>query len=222
MAQDPCRVVTGKARSTYMQVTKLEQRGDEITPETPKTASVCILIPKRDKATVRKLRKAIEAASKKKFGKVVVKEGRDGYPLHDGDEALEAGDKTGKEYEKHYYVNARTYEKLPGLVDADGDLIEDPEERADICVSGYYFKFSLTFKGYERSGKKVRCELNNIMFVEEGERLDGGVSADQESWGDEDDNEEELDEEELDEEDEAPSRRSKRSSSRSSRRSRRD
>lgn len=206
--RDPRKVVTGRARSTYMQTNDLRQRGENIKEDTPKTATTAILIPKKDKAKVKAIKKAIDAASRDKFGKIVVEMGDDGYPLMDGDKALRKGKKAGNEYADHYYLNARTFEKLPGLVDADNVPVDDPEERAEMCVSGYYFKFSLLFKGFEYSGKKVRCELLNMMFLEEGPRLDGAVAAEDEDWSSDDYDDDDHDDDD-DDEDEDSSRTSR-------------
>lgn len=234
--KDPCRVVI-PGRGLYMpQVLRLEDPKDEdgkVVTRDYKTAGCRILVSKRDKETVRKIKNAIVAASKKKFGKMIVREGRPGYPLLDGDEALadDMDGKKGDEFKRHYYLNCKSFNKLPGLVDADGELVEDHEEKAHLCVSGYYFKFSITFKGSDTKTNRVRCELNNIMFVKEGQRLDGGVAADAEDWGttNADDYEEEEYEEEYEEEEEPPRRRSsragrasRRSTKRSSARRRRD
>lgn len=204
MSSERIKVVTKKARSSYMYVNKLEQRGKKITPDTAKTCRTTILIPNSDKATLNAIHAAIEAASNKSFSKVIVKPGKDGYPLRNANEEID--DETLDEelheiYRDHHFFSATSY-KIPGLVDKEGSRIDDPDEREEVCVSGNYFNFSVTFKGYDNESRGVRAILNNMRFLEEGERLDGGVSAENEDW-------------DSDEEEETP--RSKRSSRRSQR-----
>ncbi len=181
--KDPTRVVTGVCRSSFMFVNQLEADDNG-----NKKCRTQIIIKKSDKATIAKLDKAINAASMKKFGKKAAKNSRSfGYPLRDADKEIKDGTfepADPKVYKNCYFMNTTAY-KLPGLVDQDNELIEDPDERAEMAVSGFYFRFSVTMKGYDKDGNKgVRAELNNMMFIKEGERLDGGVAADSEDWGD--------------------------------------
>ena len=197
------RVVTGPCRSTHMYVNRLENRSDK--PDAPKTCKSGVLIPKKDKKTISAIRKAIDAASKAKFGKVIVREGRDGYPLRDIDDERKHGDlpdSLGDAPDNHYFLNSKSY-KIPGLVDRDGMKIEDPEEREELCVSGYHYNFSLNFKGFDQEGNRgVRVELCNMRFLKEDERFDGGVKAEDEDWGDAED-----DQIDFDDDDEPRSRR---------------
>lgn len=202
-AKNPAKVITGVCRSSYMFVRELSHKfvdGVEDT-KSPKTCSTGILIPKKDKKTIAAIEKAIKFAAQKKFGKEVKVKGRKfSYPLRDGDEELEDGELEGDQYKKHYFLNARSY-KLPQIADDEGKRVIDNDELDEIVVSGFHYHFSITFKGFEVEGNKgVRVELNNIMYVKEGERLDGGTSAeedfaefandsdddDDEDWDDED------------------------------------
>ncbi len=184
--KNPAKVVTGVVRSSFMFLNTLE--------EDDKGAKKCKsmwIIPKKDKRTIAKIEKAIDAASQKKFSKKAAKNSRSfGYPLRDGDKEIKEGTLPEsidpKTVKGCYFLNSNAY-KLPGLVDADGELVEDRDEREEMLIPGYYFKVSLTFKGYDTDSKGVRAEINNVMFVKEGERLDGGVAADSEDWGDEED-----------------------------------
>ncbi|MBL4909157.1 MAG: DUF2815 family protein, partial [Alteromonadaceae bacterium] len=67
--------------------------------------------------------------------------------------------------------------KVPQLVDKSGQRVIDPEELEEMMVSGNYFLFSVTMKGFDNESKGVRAELNNLMFQKTGERLDGSASA---------------------------------------------
>jgi len=204
MSTDAIKVITEKCRSSYMFVNKLEEDDNNI-----KKCKTAILIPKKNKKTIKAIQKAIEAASQKKFGKKAVKNSSKwSYPLRDGDAELESGElevENPRDYEDHYFLSATAY-KIPQLVDRTNTKVEDFEEREEMCVSGNHFKFSITFKGFEVDGNKgVRALLNNIMFWEEGERLDGGKNAedDFEGHGEDDD--------EPEEEEEKPRRKKRRS-----------
>ena len=174
---NPCRVVVKNVRSSYMRCVEL------YIPEKSdiKVCTTGILISKKDKATIKQIRAAIEAAQMKKFNKTFSpKSNKYNYPLRDGDAELKEGDKEGEEYKGQYFIATAKCYKVPQLVDRSKTRVEDPEEREEILVSGNYFHMSLTFKGFkgdENSG--VRCELNNLMFAKEGDRLDGGKSAEQ-------------------------------------------
>lgn len=184
--QNPAKIVTGVVRASFMRCTKLEEddKGN-------KKCGSMFIIPKKDKRTIAKAEKAIEAASQKKFGKKAVKNSRNwSYPLRDGDKEAKDGSLPEsvdpKTVKNCYFINTNAY-KLPGLVDEDNEVVEDFEDREKMLMSGYYFKVSVTFKGFDNESKGVRVEINNLMFVKEGERLDGGVAADSEDWGDDDD-----------------------------------
>lgn len=174
------RLVTGKARSSYMFTNSLQKNEGKDGTEY-KTASTRILIPKKDTETVEAIEEAIETAAQAKFGSSVnIHSKKFNYPLRDGDEELADGEVEGKEYKGHYFMNTKCYDRLPGLVDQDGVKVEDPEEREQMCVSGYYFRFSITFKAFDNESKGVRVELNNIMFLDEGDRLDNSMDPEDE------------------------------------------
>jgi len=180
---NPSKMVTGVVRSSFMRCTKLEEddKGN-------KKCGSMFIIPKKDKRTIAKAEKAIEAASQKKFGKKAVKNSRNwSYPLRDGDKEAKDGSLPEsvdpKTVKGCYFINTNAY-KLPGLVDEDNEVVEDFEDREKMLMSGFYFKVSITFKGFDNESKGVRAELNNVMFIKEGERLDGGVAADSEDWDD--------------------------------------
>ena len=177
--QNSLRVVTGKCRSSYMFCTQLTPSGQD-DPESPKTVRTSVLIPKRDKETVRKIQRAIKAAAKKKFGNNVnVDSPKFKNPLQDGDQELKDGEIEGDHYKRHMFFNATGY-KLPGVVNQGGNRIEDPDELDEILVSGYFFRFSVTARGFDNESRGVRFILNNIMFIEKGERLDNSIDPEDE------------------------------------------
>ena len=190
------KVITGKARSTFMKVLKLEESNGN------KICSTGILIPKKDKKTIAKIRATIKDVAQKKLGKEVdiFKSKRLRNPLHDADELIDDPESSvGKESAGCYIINAKAY-KIPQVVNKHNERITDFDELEEICISGYYFYFSLTFKAFDVEteqgrSKGVRCLLNNLMFLGEGERLDGGKSAEEdfEDFAIEDDEEDEED-----------------------------
>ena len=180
--EDPKKVITGICRSTFMRVLALT--GTKMDPD-KKQCGTAIIIDKSDKKTVKAIKKAITAACHEKFGSDfdAFKSKKLKNPLKDGDELLEDPDnKIGREIEGAYLINAKSF-NLPQVVNKYANPITDRDELQEICVSGYYFRFSLYFKASEfelDEGGKIKCVncyLNNLMFVKEGEALSGGSSA---------------------------------------------
>ena len=133
--------------------------------------SVSCLIPKSDKATLTKIKKAIEAAKEtakeKKWGGKLPPNLK--MPMHDGDE-----DRPDDEnYADHFFFNA-TSKDAPQIVDRQVQPILDPME----CGSGDYCNVSVNFYGFAASGNKgIAAGLQNIQLVRHGERLAGKPSA---------------------------------------------
>lgn len=170
------KVITGKVRFSYAHV--FEPHAMEEGQE--KKYSVSIIIPKSDKKTVAKIEAAIDAAFKEgqsKFGGKLPKTWKN--PLRDGD--VERPD--DEAYADAYFVNANSSKK-PGVVDENTDDIIDRDE----FYSGCYGRASINFYAFNVSGNKgVAAGLNNLQKLEDGERLSGGSTA-QEDFGDFDDN----------------------------------
>ena len=216
-SKDPCKVITGKSRSTMMFINSLSDADKNGADQTPQ-CSTGILIPKKDKKTIGDIKKAIDAACRKKGIKNIGKTTKKfWYPLIDSEQAIADGEFEPDDpsiYKGMYFLRAKAY-SLPGLVDANNELIEDIDDRKDMCVSGYYFRFSITFKGFDNESTGAWCQLNNVMFLEEGERLDGGARADKdfEEYSEYDD---EYDDEDDDEDDDDSRSRGSKSRSRGS------
>lgn len=178
MSDDPCKLITSSLRASQLRVNKLEDKAEDNDTQVTKGR---LLIPEDDEETLDLFRDAIDAAAATKG--IKVHEGRDGHPLHNGDERLDLDEVKDEAVAGHYYVNVLRYEAIPGLADQDGSVVEDIDERQEMCRPGNYFNWSITFKAYNSNKKKgVWVQLNNLMFAEEGERLDGGISADKEDW----------------------------------------
>lgn len=169
------KVVTGKVRFSYVHV----HEPQEVEGGKPKY-SVCILIPKSDKVTVDKIKKAIEAA--KIVGKSVLADKSGKMPahiqsvFHDGD--IERPD--SPECKGCYYLNANSLNK-PGIVDIDRNPILDREE----FYSGCYGRASINFYAYNKGmNKGIAAGLNNLQKLADGEPLAGGSTPEEDFGGD--------------------------------------
>lgn len=160
------KVVTGKVRFSYLHVWEPSavEEGQE------KKYSVSLIIPKSDKDTVNKIKKAIEAAKeagKAKFGGKIPANLK--LPLRDGD----IDRPEDENYEDCYFINANCKTK-PGLVDKNVNPIMDQDE----LYSGCYGRASITFYAFNTSGNKgIACGLNNLQKLADGEPLGGRSSA---------------------------------------------
>ena len=175
------KVVFGPCRLSYTHV--FEKYNPDGNNEDGKYMTN-VLIPKSEKATVKALQQAIEAAKKSAIvGKWGGKEPKKlDLPLRDGDE------KDDELYGGHYYVNAKCSTR-PGIVDKDNSPITDEEE----IYSGVWCYVSVTFYGYDVSGNRgVACGLNNLRKFKDGEHLGGRVSAESD-FGDIEDDEDDDD-----------------------------
>lgn len=134
--------------------------------------SVSLIIPKKDTATVAKIKAAIEAAyvegeSKLKGnGKSVPPLNSLKTPLRDGD--TERPD--NEEYAGAYFINASS-DNMPGIVDSNVEPILDRSE----VYSGVYGRASVNFYAYNAKGNKgIACGLNNLQKIKDGGSLGGG------------------------------------------------
>lgn len=170
------KVITGRVRFSYANVfepTAIEEG------QTPKY-NISILIDKSDKKTIDKINAAIEEVKeegKKKWGGTIPKKLK--LPLRDGDEEREEDEA----YQGHFFINANSTKK-PGIVDADLNPIMDKDE----FYSGCYGRASINFYPFDAAGNKgIAVGLNNLQKLEDGERLAGGSSAEDDFGSDEDD-----------------------------------
>lgn len=176
------KCVTGKVRFSYVNIFKSRsfREGQDAK------FSICLLIPKEDKKTVSKIRKAIDEAVKEgiasKWGGKQPKNLR--LPLRDGDEerAEEAA-----EYEGMFFMNANSNTK-PGIVDKDLNEILDPDE----VYSGCWGRASVNFFAYDSNGNRgIGCGLNNIQKLKDGERLGAARASAEDDFGDDYEDDEE-------------------------------
>lgn len=178
---NPMKVITGpNTRWSYANVWEPKS----INGGTPKY-SVSLIIPKSDKVTVEKIKKAIQAAYEEGQGKLkgngktvpalsVLKT-----PLRDGD--LERPD--DEAYANSYFINANSA-TAPGIVDADRNTIIDRSE----VYSGVYGRASINLYAFNSNGNKgIACGLNNLQKIKDGEPLGGKSRAEDDFATDVDD-----------------------------------
>lgn len=170
------KVVTGKVRFSYVNIFKSRA----FQADQDAKFSICLLIPKEDKATLKKIKAAIDEAiqegiSSKWNGK---KPANVKLPLRDGDE--ERADEA-PEYEGTMFLNANSTQK-PGIVDKDLNEILDPDE----VYSGCWGRASINFYPFSVNGNKgIGVGLNNVQKLKDGEHL-GAARASAESDFDDD------------------------------------
>ena len=159
------KVITGKVRLSYVNVFDLNDKGKY---------SVCLLIPKSDKATLDKIKNAIEAvkgdpkAATTWGGKHLASFKS---PLRDGD--TERDTEKAPEYKGHYFINCNTSKK-PDVVDMGLNPIMDKSE----VYSGCYARASINFYAFNVDGNKgIASGLNNVQKLADGERFGGGSRA---------------------------------------------
>ncbi len=165
------KVVTGKVRFSYVNIFKSRA----FQADQDAKFSICLLIPKEDKATLKKIKAAIDEAiqegiSSKWNGK---KPANAKLPLRDGDE--ERADEA-PEYAGMMFLNANSTQK-PGIVDKDLNEILDPDE----VYSGCWGRASINFYPFSVNGNKgIGVGLNNVQKLKDGEHL-GAARASAES-----------------------------------------
>ena len=178
------KVITGLCRFSYVNVwrSRAFREGQDAK------YSICLLIPKSDKATLKKIKDAIAEATEQgissKWGGKTPKNLHT--PLRDGDE--ERADEA-PEYEGMYFLNANSNQK-PGIIDRDRNEILDPDE----VYSGCWGRASINFFPFNTNGNKgIGVGLNNIQKLKDDERLGAArASAESDFGGDDFDDEEDF------------------------------
>ncbi len=178
---NPTKVITGKnTRWSYTSVWEPKS----INGGAPKY-SVSLIIPKSDKATVQKVRSAIEAAYKegeaklKGNGKSAPPFASLKTPLRDGD--IDRPDDPA--YENAFFINANSA-TAPGIVDAQCNPVLN---RSDV-YSGVYGRASINFYAFNSNGNRgIACGLQNLQLIRDGEPLGGKASAESDFATDDED-----------------------------------
>ena len=166
----PTEVMTGEVRLSYANLFEPKS----INNGTPKY-SVSLIIPKKDTATISKIKAAIEVAYRE--GESVLKGNAKNapslnalkLPLRDGD--TERPD--DEAYADSYFMNANST-TAPILVDRQRNAIID---RAKIYSGAYALAF-INFYAFNNSGNRgIGCGLNGIQKIRDGEPLGGRRNA---------------------------------------------
>lgn len=169
------KVITGKVRFSYVNIF----RSRSFREGQDAKYSICLLIPKTDKVTIAKIRKAIDAEIEEgiasKWGGKKPKNLK--LPLRDGDD--ERADEA-PEYEGMFFLNANSDTK-PGIVDKDRNEILDPDE----VYSGCWGRASINFFPFDSKGNRgIGVGLNNIQKLQDGERLGAARASAEDDFGD--------------------------------------
>jgi len=175
------KVITGAVRASYLHV--FEPWGAE---GQEKKYSVCALIPKTEKETIRLIQEAIAEATdlgqNSKWGGKVPKNLHE--PLRDGDKEKDLDEHP--EFKGMFFLNASS-KRQPGMVDRNKMEIFSEDE----LKSGDWVKLAINFYPYAASGNNgVGVGLDNIMKWKDGESLGGSAAKPESDFADEFDDEE--------------------------------
>ena len=169
------KVITGKVRLSYANIFEPKS----INGSDPKY-SVSLIIPKEDKQQIKVIEEAIQNAIERDKTKLANKSGKVPAnlktPLRDGD-----GDRPDEVYAGCYFINANST-KAPAVVSTEKDRTTGKAITLgeDEVYSGCYARVSINFYGFNTNGNVgIACGLGNIQKVEDGERLGGGSSAEE-------------------------------------------
>lgn len=165
MSATPTKVVTGKARLSYVNV--FAPRAAK--PGQAEKYSLCVLIPKTDTETVNKIKAAVKAAAEAGVGVLggKIPAGLKN-PLRDGDT-----ERDSPEYKGHWFVNCNSKQR-PGVVDAAVNPILNQDE----VYSGCYGRVAINFYAYNQEGNKgIGAGLQNVQKLADGEPLSGRSRA---------------------------------------------
>jgi len=168
MEKNPSTITIGPVRFSYLHCWEpvAIEEGQQ------KKYSVSAIIPKSDKATLKKITDAIELAKQtgkdSKFaGKIPANLKT---PLRDGD----AERPEDEAYAGAMFMNCHATTQ-PGIVDAQRNPILDKDE----VYSGAFGYLNITLYPYNAGGAKgIAAGFNHLMKTKDGERLSGRVSVD--------------------------------------------
>lgn len=176
MSEDT-KVITGKVRFCYANVFQAKaQMGSD-----RESYSVTLVIPKDDDVTFKNIMDAVKKAYEE--GESILKGKSKNapafdkikLPLRDGDEER-PGDEV---FAGSYFLSATSMYK-PGVIDAEKNVIVNTDD----FYSGCYGHASIVFYAYNSKGNVgIACGLRNLMKTEDGEKL-GGVATAQEDFAD--------------------------------------
>jgi hypothetical protein len=161
------KLTTPEFRGSYVHLVKPRaiEEGQE-----PKY-SMCVVLPKRAKETIAfidKLKKAIDAATLAKFGKVMPHATLKHFPIRDGDAM-------GKEGFADCWCITASNKYKPQVMDTRGE--EVIEERALYSGAMYRASVSAWAWAHKTGGKGISINLESVLKVSDGERIGGGSKA---------------------------------------------
>lgn len=185
-AANTTKVVTGKVRLSYCH---LFEPFSSFEGQDAKYSTV-ILVPKSDKATVRKIKSAqlaaLEASKNSKFGGTIPKNWKNTF--RDGDDEDDVDHEKNPEYKGHYFMTISNKQK-PGIVDKDVQPILDSTE----VYSGCYARVSMNAFAFSASGNKgVSFGLNHVQKLADGESFGNITKAEDDFEPIEEDDEDDL------------------------------
>lgn len=153
------KIITGPVRFSYLTVFKPRAFADGSAEK----YSVVLLIPKTDRATVSKIKKAIDKETEE--GLQTFWKGRKPAnfwnPLRDGD--AEKADEH-PEYKGMYFLTAKSDEK-PFLLGEDGEDLFDQSE----MYSGCWGRANITFYAFDNKTKGIGVGLNALKKTRDDE-----------------------------------------------------
>lgn len=169
MATKPNQVITERVRISYADQLYTPKANDKGVLK----YGCAILIPKTDKATYDRLCAVAEGVKRKAVpGKDEAFYKAAPRTLHDGDGVKpNSGESYGPEAKGCWVLNLSANER-PGIVDAGLSPMTEK------IYSGDYIRADLGAFWFETQGNKgVSFGINNVMFLERGERIDGRQDA---------------------------------------------
>lgn len=170
MAQDT-KVVTGEVRLSYVHLFEKYAQNEGQDPK----YSCVILVPKKDRATIKAIREAQRAALENgktsKFGGKVPSNWKNTF--RDGDEDDAVDHERNPEYAGHMFMTVSATQQ-PGIVDRSVQPILDSRE----VYSGMYARVSINAFPFNTQGNKgVSFGLNHVQKLRDGEPLGGRSRA---------------------------------------------
>lgn len=141
----------------------------------PAKYSLCVLIPKTDKATKQKIDDAIREVYEENkntiFKGLHFEEVQT--PIHDGDGRKPKGGAYGEECKGMWVLNTSSKNK-PGVVDGERVAVTDQTK----VWAGEYGRVAVNLYAYEVSGNKgIACGLNGVQVLGYGDPIDGRIAA---------------------------------------------
>lgn len=170
----PNKIVLKNVRISYAHIWEPHS----IEGEDKKKFSASLIVSKNDKAQIKAINAAIEAA--KEMGKTNKSKWKGKIPANlrisfrDGD----VDRPEDEAYENAYFINANSNTR-PGVVNKKLEPIMDQDE----VYSGCFAAVSITFYPYDTPKSGIAAGLNHIMKLKDGEPLGGRSSAESDFAG---------------------------------------